>query len=235
MGRSSEQLLMEDLIIECLKIYGFEVYYMPRSEVNRDTIFTEDPLNMYKFAHSMEMYLQNISGFEGDGDLMTRFGVEIRDQATFIVSQRRWEELVGRTGTSVLSTRPAEGDIVFLPLTNSFFEIKRVESRDPFFQVGKLYVYRLDCELIQYSSERFDTGVEDIDIRGNAGTDMRGYELVFEDNIGALLLEDESHSLFILEDYDVDRIDGQSQNTDFETEAFGILDFSEKNPFGEVV
>jgi hypothetical protein len=152
-----------------------------------------------------------------------------------VVSQRRWEELVGRTGTSVLATRPAEGDIIFLPLTNSFFEIKRVESRDPFFQVGKLYVYRLDCELIQYSSERFDTGVEDIDIRGNAGTDMRGYELVFEDNIGALLLEDESHSLFILEDYDVDRIDGQSQNVDFETEAFGILDFSEKNPFGEVV
>jgi len=235
MGRSSEQLLMEDLIIECLKIYGFEIYYMPRSEVNRDNIFTEDPLNMYKFAHMIEMYLQDTQGFGGEGDLLTRFGVEIRDTATFIVSQRRWEEMVGRSGTSALSTRPAEGDIVFLPLTNSFFEIKRVESRDPFFQVGKLYVYKLDCELIQYSSERFDTGVEDIDTRGNAGTDMRGYELILEDGAGVLLLEGETRASLILEEYDVDKIDGQSQNNDFTDEALGILDFSEKNPFGEVV
>lgn len=235
MGRSSEQLLVEDLIIECLKIYGFELYYMPRAEVNRDNIFTEDPLNMYRHAHMIEMYLQNTQGFDGEGDLLTRFGVEIRDKATFVVSQRRWEELIGRSGTAVLPTRPAEGDIVFLPLTNSFFEIKYVESRDPFFQVGKLYVYKLDCELIQHSSERFDTGVEEIDTKGNAGTDLRGYELILEDTLEALLLEGETPALLILEDYDVDEIDGQSQNTDFGEEAFGILDFSEKNPFGEVV
>jgi hypothetical protein len=150
---------MEDIIIECLKIYGFDTYYIPRKSVNEDDILGEDVLNKYSSAYPLEMYMQNVTGFEGDGDLLTKFGVEFRDTATFIVSRRRWDEVIARSGDAVLTTRPAEGDIIYFPLTKAFFEIKRVESTDPFFQVGKLYVYKLQCELMQYSSEVFDTEI----------------------------------------------------------------------------
>ena len=123
-GRSSEHILMEDIIIECLKIYGFDTYYLPRQAVNEDVILGEDTLNNYEHAYALEMYMQNVSGFEGDGDLMTKFGVEIRDTATFVVARRRWDEVVASSGNAVLTTRPAEGDIVYFPLTKAFFEIK---------------------------------------------------------------------------------------------------------------
>ena len=141
-GRSSEQLLVEDLIIECLKIYGFDCYYIPRTSVNQDTIFTEDPLNSFDNAYPLEMYMKNITGFEGEGDLLTKFGVEFRDSATFIVARRRWDEVVARNGQVQLTTRPAEGDVVYFPLTKAYFQVKHVDSLNPFFQVeiGRAHV-----------------------------------------------------------------------------------------------
>ncbi len=124
-GRSSEQLLVEDIVIECLKIYGFDTYYMPRTEVNEDLILGEDNLNQFDHAYPLEMYMQNISGFEGEGELLSKFGVEIKDTATFVVSRRRWDEVVARSGNAVLTTRPAEGDIVYFPLTKAFLKLKR--------------------------------------------------------------------------------------------------------------
>jgi len=143
MGRSSEQNLYEDLIIECISIYGFELFYIPRKSFNRDLILNEDSLNSYEFAYPIEMYFKNVTGFAGEGDLLTKFGVEIRDSASLIVSKRRWDKEVARSGTAQLTTRPAEGDVVYFPLTNSLFEIRRVEDREPFFQIGKLFVYEL--------------------------------------------------------------------------------------------
>lgn len=232
-GRSSEQYLVEDLVIECLKIYGFEVDYMPRKAVNKDDILTEDPLNKYSNSYNIEMYLKNVNGFEGDGDLLTKFGVEIRDQATFIVSRRRWDEIVGRTGTSVLTSRPAEGDLIYFPQTKSYFEIRKVRAMDPFYQVGKLYVYELDCELFQYSSEAIDTGDSAIDSLEDARSlDVSQYEVLLEDGYG-FLLEYETASSLILESYVIKDIDTSAQNEDFESEI-SVLDFSERNPFGEV-
>jgi len=232
-GRSSEQLLMEDIIIECLKIYGFDVYYIPRKSVNEDDILTEDPLNKYDDALPLEMYMSNVTGFEGEGDLLTKFGVEIRDTATFIVSRRRWDEVVGRTGKAQSSIRPLEGDVLYFPLTKSFFEIRRVETRDPFFQVGKLYVYKLECELMQFSSERFNTGISDIDdISGDKAIDIGGYEILLESGDG-FLLEYYTPSKLISEAFDISVIDKTAQNEKF-TGEIDILDFSEKNPFGEI-
>lgn len=232
-GRSSEQYLMEDLIIECLKIYGFEVNYMPRSEENKDDIFTEDPLNNFQYSYNIEMYLKNVNGFEGEGDLLTKFGVEIRDSATFVVSRRRWEETVGREGNSVLTNRPAEGDLIYFPLTKSYFEIRKVRSLDPFYQVGKLYVYEIDCELYQYSSEAIDTGDSAIDSLEDARSlDISQYEVLLEDGYN-FLLEFESPSSLILESYVIKDIDSTAQNEDFETEI-SVIDFSESNPFGEI-
>lgn len=232
-GRSSEQLLMEDLIIECLKIYGFDVYYIPRVSVNQDDILTEDVLNKYTHAYPLEMYLSNITGFQGEGDLLTKFGVEIRDSANFIVSRRRWDDTVAKDGIAQLTTRPAEGDVLYFPLTKSYFEIRRVESRDPFFQLGKLYVYTLECELMQFSSEVFETGVTEIDnTPANKSVDITAYEILLEDG-SDFLLEFYTRSVLINEAYNLSEIDASAQNETFEGEI-DILDFSEINPFGEV-
>jgi hypothetical protein len=232
-GRSSEQLLMEDIVIECLKIYGFDTYYIPRATVNEDDILGEDVLNKYSSAYPLEMYMQNVTGFEGDGDLLTKFGVEFRDTATFIVSRRRWDEVIARSGDAVLTTRPAEGDIVYFPLTKAFFEIKRVESTDPFFQVGKLYVYKLQCELMQYSSEVFDTGVSEIDnIASGDSLDVNAFNLLLQSGDRALL-EEYSPAGIILQSYNLSTILPNVDNEDFRGEI-SVLDFSERNPFGEI-
>ena len=232
-GRSSEQLLMEDIIIECLKIYGFDTYYIPRVAVNEDDILGEDVLNKYSSAYPLEMYMQNVTGFEGDGDLLTKFGVEFRDTATFIVARRRWDEVIARSGDAVLTTRPAEGDIVYFPLTKAFFEIKRVESTDPFFQVGKLYVYKLQCELMQYSSEIFDTGVSEIDnIASGDSLDVNAFNLLLQSGDRALL-EEYSPAGIILQSYNLSTILPNVDNEDFRGDI-SVLDFSERNPFGEI-
>jgi Virus neck protein len=231
-GRSSEQLLVEDIIIECMKIYGFEVSYLTRKKQNLDNILVEDPLNDYENAYDIEVYLQNVDGFAGDPQLLSKFGVELRDQATFIVSRRRWDEIVGRSGTAILSTRPAEGDLIYFPLTKSYFEIKNVNATNPFYQVGKLYVYELTCELFQYSSERINTGDNVIDtLQADHSLDITNFELLMETG-DKLNLEYETLSSIILESYDITIADVGAQNDKFEAEI-SVLDFTEKNPFGE--
>ena len=233
-GRVSEKNLMEDLIIECLKIYGFDVYYIPRTTVYEDDILNEDALNSYDQAYALEMYLANVDGFNGEGDLLSKFGVEIRDTASFIVSKRRWEDVVAKSGHAQLTRRPAEGDILYFPLTKSYFEIRKVETSDPFFQVGKLYVFKMECELMQFSSENFNTGIDEIDnAAGERALDVSQYELLLE-NGDRMMLEYFSPSTVILESYSLSAIDPLSQNEAF-SNNIDILDFTEQNPFGEVV
>lgn len=232
-GRSSEQLLYEDLIIECLKIYGFDTYYMPRESVFRDNILNEDALNSFNHAYPLEMYLSNVQGFEGEGDLLTKFGVELRDTATFVVSKRRWDQVIARSGNAQLTTRPAEGDLIYFPLTKSFFEIRKVNATDPFFQVGKLYVYTLQCELYQYSSERINTGINEIDVvTDDKSLDIQNYQILME-NGDRFTYEYETPTYAIIESFDIDSIDVFAQNDDFESEI-SVLDFTETNPFGEI-
>lgn len=234
-GRFSEQNLYEDLIIECMKIYGFEVFYLPRKVYNPDLILGEDTLASFEYAYPIEMYLENITGFDGDGELMTKFGLELRDSARFVVARRRWTEVAGRYGNTILETRPAEGDLIYFPLTKSYFEIRKVEGRDPFFQAGKLYVYKMDCELFQYSSERIDTGIIEVDtITDNYSLDYSEFIMLTEDG-NQILLEYENENELILESYEFANVDVIARNTDFNTNINDILDFTEKNPFGEII
>jgi hypothetical protein len=159
----SEQNLYEDPIIESLKIYGQDVYYIPRTLVNRDDILNEDPASKFDDAYLLEMYIENTEGFEGSGDLYSKFGLEIRDECTFIVSRRRWETRVGIFSDNVVDPRPQEGDLIFLPMTNSFFEISYVEDDQPFYQLSNLPVYRMQCNLFEYNDEDFDTGIVEVD------------------------------------------------------------------------
>ena len=117
----SEQNLFEDIIIESLKIYGQDLYYLPRDIVNEDTIFGQDVPSSFNSSYRIEMYIENIEGFEGEGDLFTRFGVEIRDEATFVVSRRRWRQTVDKYDNDITGDRQREGDLIFLPLTTQNF------------------------------------------------------------------------------------------------------------------
>ena len=157
----SEQNLFEDLVIESLQMFGQDVYYLPREIVNKDKIFLDDVPSRFSDAYKVEMYIENTEGFEGEGDLFTKFGIELRDQATFIVSRRRWVQLVGKR-LEVANFRPREGDLIYLPMSESMFEIRRVETETPFYQLKDLPTFRLQCELFEYSGEDFDTGVDTI-------------------------------------------------------------------------
>ena len=233
-GATGEQRLVEDLVIESLKVYGHDIYYMPRTLVNKDTIFDEDELSRFTQAYPLEMYLDNVNGYEGQGDIFTRFGLEVRDQATFVLAKRRWEDLVLTSGGTFTQTaRPSEGDLLYFPKTKSIFEIKYVDFQNPFYQLNQIYVFRLTCELFEYSSEDLDTGITEIDaIETKYSQDMLEFQILQES--GKLLLN-ETNGCIINEAYNT-AVSEPIDNTDFDNLVTleGILDFSERNPFGEI-
>ena len=162
LGATSEKNLYEDIVIEGLRIYGHDVYYLPRSIINEDGIFNEASLSEFGEAFQIEMYVENIDGFEGEGDLLSKFGLEMRDQMSLVVANRRWEQLVGRFQT-VPESRPQEGDLIYFPLVKGLFEIRYVEEETPFYQLQNIPTFKLKCELFEYSNEAIDTGIGEID------------------------------------------------------------------------
>lgn len=163
-GTKNEQYLVEDLIIESLRIYGQEFFYIPRTLVSKDEILGEDRLSEFKSSFPIEMYFENIDSFDGQGQFIQKFGLMVEQSATLVVARRRWDQLVGRYGQTIIPNRPCEGDLIYFPLSKGLFEIKFVKHQDPFYQLGKLYVYKLQVELFQYSSERIDTGIKEVDV-----------------------------------------------------------------------
>ena len=161
-GVRSEQTLYEDIIIEALKMYGQDVYYLPREIVNKDKIFLDDVPSRFGSAYKVEMYIENTEAFDGEGDLFTKFGIELRDQANFIVSRKRWKQLVG-SRLDEQNFRPREGDLIYLTLSDSLFQIQKVETETPFYQLSNLPTFRMTCELFEYNDEDFDTDIAAID------------------------------------------------------------------------
>ena len=159
----SEQNLYENIIIESLKIYGQDVYYLPRTLVNENRIFGDDVPSQFNSSYKIEMYIENIEGFDGEGDLFSRFGVEIRDEATFVVARKRWATTVGKCQNEITNDRPNEGDLIYLPLTKKLFQINHVEHEQPFYQLGNLPLYKMRCQLFEYNDENLNTGVDNID------------------------------------------------------------------------
>ena len=159
----SEQHLVEDLVVESLRMYGHNCFYLPRKIVDEDKILGEAANSSFEDAYEVEMYIENVEGFEGEGDLYSKFGVEIRDTATFVISRRSWERFVSLDTNLATGLRPNEGDLIYFPLSKSLFEIKFVEHENPFYQLGKLFVFKMTCDLFEYSGEKFDTQVEALD------------------------------------------------------------------------
>jgi hypothetical protein len=153
---NNEQNLLQDLMVESIQIFGHDVSYLPRTKNNVDNIYGEDPTSSFESAYPIEMYIKNTDGFEGEGAFVGRFGLEIREQITFSVARRTWD------GQGI-SVRPLEGDLIWMPLTSKLFEIQFVEHQAVFYQMGKLPIYDLSCELFEYSDEDIDTGIKAID------------------------------------------------------------------------
>jgi hypothetical protein len=230
-SNSNEQNLLESMIIECIKIKGFDLYYLPRQTENLDQIFLEDSSSYFDHFHTIEMYLENVDGYGGDGEMLSKFGIELRQTATFTVSKKVWADAVRNDPNLQLPNRPCEGDILYFPLTKSFMEVRRVEHADPFYQFGKLYVYKLSCELYQYSHETFFTGDVDIDAINARNTDE--LQNLVQDEYGYGLLA-ENGDYILKEDFVLKKIEPTSDNEELLSRANNIIDWDVRNPFAEV-
>ena len=166
-GAVSEQNLVQDLINEQLKIYGIEVYYLPRQYVTKNTVIKEVIESKYTDAYPIEAYVDTYEGYEGVGTLLSKFGIQELDDLNLIISQERYSSyitpLIENIPNIELATRPKEGDLIYFPLGDRLFEIKYVEHEKPFYQLQKNYVYELRCELFRYEDEVVDVGIDDID------------------------------------------------------------------------
>jgi len=244
-GTTSEQRLYEDLVIEQLKIYGQDVYYLPRKLANKDTIFGEDPASSFDDSYIIEMYVNNTDGFMGEQEIIKKFGLELRDDIKFTVSKLRWETLISNNSDLQNTTRPNEGDLVYFPTTKAFFEIQFVEHEQPFYQQSALPVYNLSCTKWEYASERLDTGIATIDATEDAlSTDTMNFQFTLENEVGSFVLEsdigetnyviNESFTMATQQPVDQGKAFEEKAGTTTSSTADDILDFSERNPFGEV-
>lgn len=172
-GSLSEQNLHEDIMIEALKIYGQDCYYLPRDTVNENHVLGADVPSRFNSTYKVEMYIENVEGFDGEGDLFSKFGVEIRDQVTLVVARKRWKHTVEYYDNEITTTRPLEGDLIYIPLSNSMFEITQVEHEQPFYQLKDLPTYKLRCEKFEYNDEQLNTGVDVIDSIEKTGFELK--------------------------------------------------------------
>jgi len=249
-GNDAEKRLHEDLIIEGLKIYGQDCYYLPRTLVNHDLVLGEDVLSKFDDSYMLEMYIETTEGFQGEQELINKFGLEIRDDTTFVIAKRRWQNQVDNTATLIKDGRPNEGDLIYVPLFNSFFEIQFVEDQEPFFQLGNLPVYKLRATKFEYSSEQIDGTIPQLkEAETNLSIDLLQNQLELEDG-SKMLLESTDTTLgnidYLILENDTFNLAAQTRdyadNDTYESDAgFGtvstaddILDFTERNPFGEV-
>jgi hypothetical protein len=273
---ANQQRLAEDLVVESIKIAGVEVQYLPRNAVDRDNFLGEAPLSKFDLAVPIEVYMNNVQNFEGEGDLLSKFGLEIRDSITLTMARRRWEQIRSEklttendytyqietantlaygsvdnimleagsaNGYSITSSRPREGDLIFIPFINNgngaIYEVKFVEHEKVFYQFGKLYTYELKCELFRYSSERIDTGNTQIDsIENRYSVDSMVYQFQMEDG-DFIVIEDDDDSADVsgyltLEEYGIDTQALGANNTLIIRNSIDYIDFSESNPFSEV-
>ena len=225
---SQEQLLLESLIIESIRIYGEDMYYMPRNIGNLDKLYTADDQSTYNKAFLVELYIKSVDGFSGDGNFMSKFGLEIRDQVTFSVAQKVFNAEIG---TYTAQVRPNEGDLIYFPLNNKCFQIKYVNKFEMFYQLGALQTWELVCELFEYSNEDIDTGVPEIDaIQSRLSTNILDYAITDEDG---MYLQDEDGDFIVSEQYSLNTIIGTGTNEVMARESSDFIDFSVTDPFSE--
>lgn len=206
----NEQQLIDDLVIESIQIFGVDTYYVTKQLEAVDNIQNEASIAIFDNAYQMEMYIKSVDGFQGEGDFLSKFGLQIRDQVTFTVAMRTFERHVTRVRPTLV--RPREGDIVYMPMNKKFFKVTFVEHESVFYQTGSLQVYDVKCELYEYSNERFSTGVPFIDMAFDQ------YTTTAIENLSDL--------------YSADPI---ARNSFYEYAGNTFIDFTEIDPFSETI
>lgn len=194
-NHAGEQKLIEDLVVESISIYGMDMGYLSRKlgSSGFDELYTEDETEEYDQVSDITCYLRSVDGFQGEGDFLTKFGLEIRDQMQICISRRHFEETVEAEQNIF---RPREGDLIWLPLASKLFEIMFVEKEPVFYQMGALQFYELRCEMFEYSSQRFRTGIDEIDnFETSFSQDMQLGNLLIQEDGGSLLLTEDGYRL----------------------------------------
>jgi hypothetical protein len=234
-SNSGEQNLYEDLIIESIKIYGLDMYYIPRVITNYDGLLGEDASSQYNQAILVELYIKSVDGFTGDGNFMSKFGLQIRDQVVFSIAQRTFNQEVANITNQL---RPNEGDLIYFPLNKKCFQIKFVNKFEMFYQFGALQTYELTCELFEYSNEQFNTGIPEIDnLQKNYSVNILDYAIMDEEGVN---LTDEDSNYLVVEQYKPEVINPASQNdliqngsNNFPLGSNDFISFTDIDPFSE--
>jgi hypothetical protein len=232
---SNEQGLLQDLIIESIRMYGEDMFYVPRKLNNYDSLLGADDQSSYEQAIMVELYIKSVDGFSGDGNFMSKFGLQIRDQVVLTIAQRVFNQEVASITKQL---RPNEGDLIFFPLNNKCFQIKYVNKQEVFYPLGTLPTWELTCELFEYSNEIMNTGIGAID---NLQTQfsINLYDWAYHNETGGILT-DESGQIIVLETYNLSSIIPGADNDaiqfggeNFSEGSDDFIDFTEKNPFAE--
>lgn len=239
-GYGPSQDLYESMVIENIQISGQNYYYIPRTlSGNFDQIFGEDVLSSFESYAEVEMYLSDFTGYGGESEMISKFGFEIRDTASFVISRKRYLEevvpIVPSDRHEKLKWRPCEGDLIYAPFSKSLFEIKFVEDEAPgFYQLNKKYVWSIRCELVQLNNEKFSTGITDIDDMYNINVDRLNTCVLLETGFNVLC---EDGGVMLDEDYQVsvpvDDLLGYGDNSEIKKQFLDIMNFDSSNPFNE--
>ena len=236
-----EQNLIADLVTESIAVYGIDVGYVAKKyhADGIDQLYTEDDMALFDNVTDVAMYIKNVDGFQGEGDFLSKFGLEIRDTMTLCVARRAFESEVGATQSI---SRPREGDLLFFPLNERVYEIKFVEHEPVFYQMGALQFYDCRVELFEYSNEKMRTGIPEIDeLEAKHSTDVlfdvemqteSGDPIFTEDGYRVLSEAEDASDDSTDADRDFDTI-SDAENVFIETQADGIIDFSDADPFSE--
>jgi len=237
-GVSAEQNVVEQMTIESIQISGLDLVYIPRTINKLDRIFGEDVLSSFDSYATIEMYILDFQGPGGQSEILSKFGMEIRDTMSFIVSRKRYKEvvvpIVPPTRDAKVAWRPNEGDLIYLPFSKSLFQIVFVEDEEPgYYQLSKKFVWTLRAELIQFNNEKFDTGHAEVDAYYMANLNRLDMGILLEDGSGVFELETGGYAL--LEDYSVskeyDDMRGFGDNEAIKAEFVRIMNFDEADPF----
>ena len=204
------------------------MYYTPRKLNNYDAVYGADDQSSYENAYPIEMYIKNIDGFQGDGNFMSKFGLEIRDRVIFSMAQRIFNEEVG---TFTNQVRPNEGDLIYFPLNRKCFQIKYVNKQEMFYQLGALQTWEVTCELFEYAGETLSTGIPEIDILQKK-FDTNQYHWAIKDENGDMLLDEEGNIL-VLEGSSINDLIPSADNDEVQKESDLFVDFTAYDPFSE--
>lgn len=225
---SNEQSLIQSLVTEAIAIAGEDVYYIPRTINNYDPIYGADDTSSYDQAFMIAMYIENFDGFKGQGSFMSKFDLEIRDQVIFAVSTETFQSEVA-VNTNQL--RPNEGDLIYFPKNGKCFQVKYTDKYEMFYTLGGLQSYKLTTELFEYSNEKFNTGIPEIDaIQTVYDTDSLDFALLDE---SGNFINTEDWDFIVNEKFNLNTSAVGSDNTELENEAPEFIDWSTTDPFAE--